>query len=253
MSAMLRTPVIDHVAPAPAEAPDVETASEGYAARFAGPVGAWFLETQAETTLELLRPWPGASVLDVGGGHGQVTGPLVDAGYQVTILGSDERCRARVATWVDDGRARFRVADLAASGLADRCFDVVLSYRLLSHVPAWPRLAAELCRLSRRAVVVDYPTRRSVNVLSGALFALKRGVEGNTRPFLVFRDHELTATFARSGFRATARRPQFLLPMALHRGLRQARLSRGVEALGKTFGLTRAFGSPVILRLERDA
>ncbi len=250
---MLPTPAGNGVSPARAEAPDVETASEGYADRFAGPVGAWFLEVQARTTLDLLRPWPGASVLDVGGGHGQVTGPLIDAGYQVTIMGSDERCRERVATWVDGGRARFRVADLSASGLADRCFDVVLSYRLLSHVPAWPRLVTELCRLSRRAVVVDYPTRASINILSDALFGLKRGVEGNTRPFLVFRDRELTAAFARSGFRPTARRPQFLLPMALHRGLRQAGLSRRVEALGGALGLTRAFGSPVILRLERDA
>jgi 2-polyprenyl-3-methyl-5-hydroxy-6-metoxy-1,4-benzoquinol methylase len=253
MTSIPSTPAGDGAPSARAEAPDVETASEGYAGRFAGPVGTWFLEVQATTTLELLRPWPGASVLDVGGGHGQVTGPLVDAGYQVTILGSDERCRERVATWVDDGLARFRVADLSASGLADRSFDVVLSYRLLSHVPAWPRLAAELCRLSRLAVVVDYPTRRSVNILSGALFGLKRGVERNTRPFLVFHDRELLATFARSGFRATARRPQFLLPMALHRGLGRPRLSRWAEALGGGLGLTRAFGSPVILRLERDA
>jgi SAM-dependent methyltransferase len=250
---MVSTPDGDSARPARLEPPDIETSSEGYARRFAGPVGAWFLEVQARTTLELLRPWPGASVLDVGGGHGQVTGPLVEAGYDVTVLGSAESCRERVAKWVDDGRARFQVADLSATGLSDRAFDLVLSYRLLSHVPAWRELALELCRLARRAVLVDYPTLRSVNILSEALFGLKRGIERNTRPFLVFRDRELTEAFVAHGFRPTARRPQFLAPMALHRGLDLLPLTRGIEAVGSALGLTRAFGSPVILRLERDA
>jgi hypothetical protein len=41
--------------------------------------------------------------------------------------------------------------------------------------------------------------------------------------------------------------------MALHRGLDLLPLSRGIEAVGGALGLTRVFGSPVILRLERDA
>ena len=45
---------------------DVVTSSAAYARRFAGPVGSWFLEVQARITLELLRAWPRASVLDVG-------------------------------------------------------------------------------------------------------------------------------------------------------------------------------------------
>jgi 2-polyprenyl-3-methyl-5-hydroxy-6-metoxy-1,4-benzoquinol methylase len=234
------------------EAPDVETSSEGYAGRFAGPVGEWFLEVQARTTLELLGRWPGASVLDIGGGHGQMTGPLVEAGFDVTIVASSEGCCERVREWVDGGRARFRVAALTATGLDDRCFDVVLSYRLLAHLPAWRDLVAELCRLSRRAVIVDYPSRRSVNVLSQALFGLKRGVERNTRPFLVFRDADLEEAFATHGFQTSARRPQFLAPMALHRSLGIATVSRGIEAVAAGLGLTRGFGSPVILRLERD-
>ena len=54
--------------------------------------------------------------------------------------------------------------------------------------PRWPELVAALCRLARRAVVVDYPTRRSVNAVADLFFGLKKGVEGDTRPFTVFRD-----------------------------------------------------------------
>lgn len=236
---------------ADSEDADVETSSEGYAGRFAGPVGALFLETQTRATLELLSPFAGASVLDVGGGHGQLTGPLVGSGYPLTVLGSDPVCRERVRPWVDSGRARFETGPLLALPFPERAFDAALSFRLLPHVRRWRELVAELCRVARRVVVVDYPTRRSVNIASHPLFGVKRGVEGDTRPFLVFRDAEIAAAFAEHGFRITGRRPQFLFPMALHRALGLAPLSRALEGAARALGLVRAFGSPVILRLER--
>jgi SAM-dependent methyltransferase len=237
--------------PAAREDADVETSSEGYARRFAGPVGRLFLDRQADSTLQLLRPFPGASVLDVGGGHGQVTGPLVAAGHAVTILGSDASCEARVRDWTGAGRARFVAGDLLEPPMPDRSHDVVLSYRLLPHVRRWGELVATLCRLARLAVLVDYPTRRSVNAAAGLLFGLKKGVEGDTRPFLVFSDAEVAGEFARHGFAPTGRRPQFFFPMALHRGIGSAGLARALEGLAAAAGLTRVLGSPVIVRMER--
>jgi 2-polyprenyl-3-methyl-5-hydroxy-6-metoxy-1,4-benzoquinol methylase len=230
---------------------DVETSSESYARRFAGPVGAFFLERQGRTTLELLRPFPGASVLDVGGGHGQLTGLLVDAGHSVMVFGSDAACGERVRPWTDRGRAEFRSGELLALPFGDRSFDVVLAFRLLPHVRRWPDLVGELTRVARRAVIVDYPTTRSVNALARASFGLKQSVEGNTRPFLVFKDTEIEAALAAHGFRSAERRGQFLFPMALHRMLGSAPTSRALEAAGRVVGLTRSFGSPVILRVER--
>src|SRR6185295_6018585 len=110
-----------------------------------------------------------------------------------------------------------------------------------------------LARLARREVLVDYPTLRSVNALSAATFGLKKQVEGDTRPFRVFRDREVTDVLARQGFAVSGRRGQFLLPMALHRALRLAPLSRALEGAARACGLTRALGSPVILRAERIA
>jgi SAM-dependent methyltransferase len=230
---------------------DVETSSDGYARRFGGAVGAYFLEVQEEATLQLLRPWPGASVVDVGGGHGQTTGALVEAGYGVTVLGSDPVCERRVRKWTTTGRARFASGDLLEAPFPDRSFDVALSYRLLPHVRRWEALVAELGRLARVAVVIDYPTTRSVNAVAGRLFGLKRGVEGDTRPFTVFTDADVEAAFARRGFVPTGRRAQFLFPMALHRAAGSAALTRALEGAGAALGLRRAFGSPVVLRLER--
>jgi len=230
---------------------DVESSSAAYARRFAGPVGRWFLDVQARTMLELLAPRPGTSVLDVGGGHAQLTGPLVEAGCDVTVYASAESAGERVQEWVRAGRVQFRWGSLLRAPWPDASFDAALAFRLLPHVERWRELLAELCRLARRVVIVDYPTSRSVNAVSGALFGVKKGIEGDTRPFRVFRDAEIEDTLAAASFRTTDRRPQFLLPMALHRGLRLAPLSRAFEAAARAAGMTRAWGSPVILRAER--
>jgi 2-polyprenyl-3-methyl-5-hydroxy-6-metoxy-1,4-benzoquinol methylase len=233
------------------EEADVETSSDDYARRFSGSVGRFFLDVQARTTLELLRPFPGASVLDVGGGHGQLAAPLVEAGHPVTVLGSRAACGERVRPLVARGLASFREGDLLNAPWPEGAFDVVVCFRLLPHVTRWPVLVSELARLARRAVIVDYPTRRSVNAVSGAFFGLKKGVEGDTRPFTVFRDAEIEQAFLAAGFAVTARRPQFVLPMALHRAAGLAVASRAIEGGLRATGLTRALGSPVILRLER--
>ena len=230
---------------------DVETSSAAYARRFEGSVGRWFLDVQARTTLELLRPRPGSSVLDVGGGHAQLTGPLVEAGCDVTVYGSSDRCSERLQEWVRSGQARFRSGPLLQAPFPDGSFDAALAFRLLPHVDGWRELVRELCRVARHVVIVDYPTARSANAVSGALFGVKKGIEVDTRPFRVFRDAEVEEAFAAAGFVRTARRPQFLLPMALHRGLRLVSLSRAFETTARVAGLTRAWGSPVILRAER--
>ena len=140
------------------------------------------------------------SILDVGGGHGQLTAPLVQAGHDVTVYGSSPTCAARLRPWTAEGRVRFASGDLLRSPFRDRAFDVVLSYRLLPHVPAWRQLVGELCRLAGRAVLVDYPTVRSVNAFSGATFGLKKRVEGNTRSFAVFRDADVESAQIASEF-----------------------------------------------------
>ena len=189
--------------------------------------------------------------MDVGGGHGQVTGPLVEAGYDVTVVGSDPGCEARVRDWTTTGRARFASGDLLRVPFPDRSFHIALAYRLLPHVRRWPDLLKELARLARVAVVVDYPTTRSANAIAGWLFDLKKGVEGDTRPFTVFRDKDIQGEFTLSGFKPTGRRGQFLLPMALYRAGRSAGIARALEGAAGALGLRQAFGSPVILRLER--
>jgi len=233
-------------------AADIETATEDYARRFSGPVGSWMLDRQCEIVLEMLRDRPGATVLDVGGGHAQIAIPMTEAGYHVTVHGSDASCADRIQTFVHSGQMKFVESSMFKLPFADQSFDVVTSIRLLPHCPEWPALIGELCRVSKHAVIVDYPAWRSVNVFSGLMFRLKKGVEGNTRPFRLFTHGEVRGEFNRHGFSNDWKKGQFVFPMAVHRMMKNVTLSRGLENAAACLGLARLFGSPVLLKMTRS-
>jgi SAM-dependent methyltransferase len=233
------------------ESADIETSSENYARRFAGRVGEYFLEIQSRAVLDLLTPWPGSRLLEVGGGHAQVAVPLVRHGYHLTVSGSDERCRARLDRLLPPGSFDFRCCDMLNLPFPDRHFEVVLAFRLLPHVERWSDLICEMCRVARTAVVLDYPEVRSFNAVQRPFFEWKKAIERDTRRFRCFRRRDLLSEFAHHGFGHPASRPEFLFPMVIHRAARSVVFSQCLEAPPRVLGLTRALGSPVVLRVVR--
>ncbi len=234
------------------EPPDVETASDRYARRFAGPVGKWFLEIQGSTALQLLGPLQrGARVLDVGGGHAQLTPYLIEAGFETVVVGSTPACARRLRPWLDTDQIVFEPASLAELPFSARSFDAVLAFRLLAHVESPEELIQELCRVADKTVVVDYASTRSFNLVSRAAFGAKRRVEGDTRPFRTCSPASIRAMFASAHFRVSAVRPQFVVPMAVHRMASSAAISHFAEVIARRVGLTKMFGSPVVVRADR--
>jgi len=235
------------------ETADIHTSSDEYAARFSGSAGQWMLAVQEKITLRMMRGFKGASVLDVGGGHGQLTLPLCRDGWRVTVLGSDETCRHRIQSAVDAGACQFVVGNVIALPFPDKSFDLVLCFRLLTHCECWPELVRELCRVARQSVIVDYPTGQSLNAIAPALFGAKKKFEKNTRAWALFRHRQLLDEFAKNGFVPAETKKQFFLPMVMHRMLKSRALSAGLEAVCRALGLTRLWGSPVIVRMVPKA
>ena len=233
------------------EAPDIETASEDYARRFAGEVGAYFLEVQSAIVLQMLEPIPNPTILDVGGGHAQLAVPLVKNGYNVTITGSDPSCRTRLDDQLPVESFDFQLSDMSRLPFADASFDVVMAFRLLTHLEDWETLLAEMCRVSRQTVILDYPDARSVNFFADSLFGTKKAVEGNTRPFRLFRRRQVIEALKSRGFGAVVLRPQFFMPMVVHRMLGSLMFTKSIEAICRSLGLTHLFGSPVIMKSAR--
>ncbi len=234
------------------ETADIETSSDAYATRFRGATGAWMLGVQARAVLGLLkgRVAPGARILDVGGGHGQLAVPLIRAGYRVRVIGSAPACRHRIEADVASGACGFDVGNVIDLPYPNDAFDAVVSVRMLTHCGQWERLVAECCRVSRGPVITDYPTGQSLNAVAPALFQAKQKYEKNTRHWRLFRHQEVAAAFGRVGFVRTGRRAQFFLPMVLHRILKCQPLSASAEWFCRALGFTHVWGTPVVVRME---
>lgn len=228
---------------------DLDPSTDRYARRFEGPAGRWLLSRQTAALRALIAPWPGASVLDVGGGHGQVAAPLLDDGHPVQIHASSKDALGRAAALPG---TRIAVGPLTSLPYADRSFDVVTSFRILAHIGDWEGLLSELARVARHAVIVDFPLPGGANALEPLLFGLKKKIEGDTRRYQAIPRHAVAACLSRNGFPRQASIGQFVLPMVLHRKLNRPGISSALEAALGAVGLAKIVGTPVVFRAARD-
>lgn len=227
---------------------DFDPSTERYAARFAGPAGEWMLARQTAALLRLAAPFPGARVLDVGGGHGQTAAPLRDAGHDVTVLASSEAALGRAATLEGVTTA---VGSLMDPPFPEKSFDLVVSFRIMAHIGDWRTYLAGLARTARQAVIVDFPIPGGANALEPLLFWLKKRLEGDTRRYEVIRKAEIRAALAECGFEPAGEVGQFVLPMVIHRKLGAPRISGALEGGLGALGLARALGTPVVMAARR--
>ncbi len=226
---------------------DIETASEDYATRFAGPSGKWLLKIQERgVRYALKRATHTPTVLDVGGGHAQLTHVYLEQERNVTIAGSAAEPAGRLQTFLSNPNCKYQYANLLQLPYPKKSFQLVASFRLLTHCEQWEQLVEQLCRVSQQYVMIDYPTSQSINAIAPALFDAKKKIEKNTRYWRSFRHKEVDAAFSEHGFKRITTYKQFFFPMALHRMLQCRPLSCVIEGIARASGLTRWLGSPVI-------
>jgi ubiquinone/menaquinone biosynthesis C-methylase UbiE len=221
--------------------------------RFGGAIGRHLLETQAAWLAASLAPAPGRRILDVGTGTGRAAIGLASAG--ATVIGVDYsremlhvgRARAAAAR----APVLFGVADAHRLPVADASVDAVVCLRLLMHAIDWRACVAELCRVARWRVVVDFPARASFAALESAARRVAHAAGRPGEPYRVLAEREVAAAFARHGFRRVATDRQFVLPIALHKAVGHLGFTRGVERALAALGLLRLVGSPVAMVFER--
>ncbi len=231
---------------------DLDPSTDRYARRFQGPAGEWLLSCQTKALRRLCAPYPGARVLDVGGGHAQVATPLLDDGHEVCVYASSQEALGQMRRLHRPGLTT-EVGPLRALPYADRSFDVVTSFRILAHVGDWQAFLGELCRVARRAVIVDFPIASGANTLEPLLFGLKKRLEGDTRRFQTMSRPQVLKTLAAAGFAPQGEIGKFVLPMVVHRKLARPAHSARLEAKLRALRLDRSFGTPVVLCAARDS
>ena len=237
-------------------APDIESSSDGYASRFSGAVGRFLLEHQERVVMTLIDKNIGIAplrVLDVGGGHGQLTEALLRAGHTVVLQGSDEVCFARTKYLQQKypDRLTFVKSPILDIPVQNCSFDLVLAIRLIAHVVQWKELIKEMTRISKRYVIIDFAPKNSFNFFYKTLFKYKKKLEGNTRTFLRHSIKELDEPFKQNRFAIKKSVPEFFIPLVVHRTANMPRLSACFEFLFLVIGLTQKLGSPIIVLAEK--
>lgn len=232
---------------------DPATAASFDGARFGGPIGSLVAEAQERVLLDFAAPVARRTFLDVGTGTARAAIALARQGGLVTgvdasveMLAEGER-RARAA----NVNVRLVRGDAHALQFSDRSFDACVSLRVLMHAPGWRTCLAELCRVARSQVILDYPAAWSVAALQAAwrrgAHALGRHVEA----YRVFTQAALSREIGRHGFRVVRVHRQFVLPIALHKAVGSRVFAERVEAGLARLGLLRLAGTPVTLLAER--
>jgi ubiquinone/menaquinone biosynthesis C-methylase UbiE len=234
------------------EQADIATSMDNYTSRFSGKVGEYFLELQKKITLDFLKDENIKTVLDVGGGHAQLAVPLVKEGYNVTITGSNISCRNRLDKFLDQSEFKFIECNFLNLPFESNSFDAVVCFRLLTHEKNWTLLVKEMCRVSKKVIVIDYPDIRSFNIFSKILFGLKKKIEKNTRTFKSFSRKELKKEFEKYDFKYFIFRPQYFLPMVIYRILKNVEILKISEFIFQITGLQYLLGTPVILKVKKQ-
>lgn len=221
--------------------------------RFGGPIGRYLLATQETLLREALAPIGGRRILDVGTGTGRAAIGLAKAGADVVGVDASEEMLAvaRERAAAGSTQVEFQRGDAHALAFDDRSFDASVSLRLLMHVPDWRRTVAEICRVSRRHVVLDFPAAGSLAGLESLTRRVRHRLDSTVEAYRVLSVGDVRAALEREGFHVTAVHRQFVLPIALHKAVGSLALTRAVEGALAAVGVLRVCGSPVTVVAER--
>ncbi len=229
------------------ESPDIETASTEYAKRFSGEWGKYLLSRQEKLVADCLPKGHEQTLLSVGGGHAQLANLYTRRSFEISVYGS-EGASVELLVPYD---IQYQSGNILSLPYQNEAFDVVVAIRLLTHLVDWPKMIEEMCRVSKGQIIIEYPSARSLNIISPLLFKLKRKIETDTRTFRLFNESEIRAELARHGYQVEFRRGQFFFPLVVHRVLKSHWLLRGLESLLALVRLSHLFGSPVILSARK--
>jgi hypothetical protein len=167
------------------------------------------LDATAQRMVEFLegRGIEGATVLEIGGGVGEIQIELLKAGAAHAVNlelspGYDEEAERLLHEAALEGRVDRRLHDIAVDPEGVEAADVVLLHRVVCCYPDYERLLGAAAQRARRFLVFSYPPR---NALSRLVVTVEN---------LVFR-------LLRKEYRSFTHPPSAMLGVLAERGLRR--------------------------------
>jgi 2-polyprenyl-3-methyl-5-hydroxy-6-metoxy-1,4-benzoquinol methylase len=174
---------------------DARGCDELFSARFARRVAKRYrnrgLDKTARQMVEFLqaRGLDGATVLEIGGGVGEIQLELLKRGAERTVnLELSPAYEQEAARLADDAgvqdRVERRIHDIAVDPAAVEQVDIVVLHRVVCCYPDYERLLGAAADHARRLLVFSHPPR---NVISRAILAVQNaGFRVKRREFRTF-------------------------------------------------------------------
>jgi SAM-dependent methyltransferase len=134
---------------------------EQYDGWYRTPRGSWIGESEFRLLYGLLRPAPGASVIDVGCGTGYFSRRFALAGHPVTGIDRD-REMLEIARKQRVAGERYVEADALSLPFGGGEFDYCICVTALCFMADEARALAEMLRVTRRRLALGLLNRRSV-------------------------------------------------------------------------------------------
>lgn len=220
---------------------------------FGGPIGQLVAEKEEQILLDFVGDLRGKNVLDIGTGTGRVALTLARQGAHVTGVDASlemlKVARTRLAAAQMD--VTFLPGDAHSLAFPDQSFDVAVSMRMLMHTINWRNCVAELCRVSCRRVVFDYPPTWSAPALQVGMRKAAKLAGRKVETYRVISTALVRSALATNGFDVVELHRQFVMPIAFHKLIGSRAFTEGAERILAAVGLLRVFGAPVTIAAER--
>ena len=221
--------------------------------RFGHETGEYFRQFQQRVIDGFLPDIRGWRILDVGGGTGRTALPLSERKAKVILADASLPMLdvAREKSWLQGIPLDLIRSDAHVLPFQDRTFDAVVSFRMLMHVVDWTRAVGEICRVSRRWVMIDFPPRCGFAGLAPFIHPIRRKLDPTYQPYRVFSMKEIGQALEKEGFYPVNVRKHLVLPFGLHRLIGSVRMTEFIETGFRRMGLTDVLGAPVTLLARR--
>lgn len=223
--------------------------SDRYGRRF----GRHLEELEVSVFLSLIDP-ASAMILDLGAGTGKLTIPLLLESREVIAADTSPEMLGVAKGKADelDLEIKAVVCDAHQLSFKDSTFDCVVSSRMLMHLGDWRKGVREICRVSSREIIIDFPSIFSFAIADIPLKKLIKLFRPETRVYNNFSIEDVSEEIRKNGFRVTHTKKQFFMPLAFHRWLNRPAISIKIEEIFKILHTTSIFGNPVVMKAVKN-
>lgn len=221
--------------------------------KYGGRFGKYLRDKEITKLTALVDP-DCISILDVGSGTGKIS--ISSRLSELYIISLDGSYSMLEYSKIKADRHYIRyipvVCDSDYICFKDGSFDCVIASRVLMHCNDWKRTLSEICRVSGKIVLLDFPNLISSSGLDSLIKSTVKPLYKGIIAYKTFSINTIINELAKNNFRSVYLDRGFFLPLMFHRILDNPVITDKLERLFGLSGLTKLLGSPVILKSVKE-